>query len=253
MKKDILNIVLSFFLIVIPDFLHASSIVTDTMGGKSADIYTTDLKKKMCMEHSRSGCFFPFDQPKETDVCIFIDPDYFLGSFIGFGAAVTDAAAETYASLPADKKEELIKSCFDNKEGLNYRIVRTNMGSCDFSSDCYSYVKDGDSSLQSFNISHDEKYKIPLLKTIKDYVGNRFLLFFSPWSPPSWMKNNHSLFHGGELLPAYYQTWADYFVKFINAYKKRGYPYGALQYRMNLWLLRFGNPAFFLQNRKGYL
>ncbi|HAO27503.1 MAG TPA: hypothetical protein DCQ68_07145, partial [Chryseobacterium indologenes] len=35
------------------------------------------------------------------------------------------------------------------------------MNSCDFSSDSYTYIEDNDTSLKSFNLAHDEKYKIP--------------------------------------------------------------------------------------------
>jgi glucosylceramidase len=38
------------------------------------------------------------------------------------------------------------------------------------------------------------------------------------------MKDNNSMLKGGSLLPEYYQTWANYFVKFVNAYEKLGMP-----------------------------
>src|SRR2546426_2859511 len=47
--------------------------------------------------------------------------------------------------------------------------------------------------------------------------------FGSPWSSPAWMKNNSQINHGGVLIGnpggPYYQTWAEYFVKFLDAYK----------------------------------
>ena len=38
------------------------------------------------------------------------------------------------------------------------------------------------------------------------------------------MKENKSMLQGGKLLPEYRQTWANYFVKFIQAYEKEGIP-----------------------------
>jgi glucosylceramidase len=38
------------------------------------------------------------------------------------------------------------------------------------------------------------------------------------------MKDNHDMLHGGKLLPAFRQSWANYHVKFINAYEKEGIP-----------------------------
>ena len=102
-------------------------------------------------------------------------------------------------------------------------MVRTNINSCDFSSDTYTYVADGDKDLKTFNIDHDRKFKIPLIKQAQAIAG-KVTFFVSPWSPPAWMKSNNNMLEGGSLLPAYYQSWANYYVKFIEAYEKEGMP-----------------------------
>lgn len=94
------------------------------------------------------------------------------------------------------------------------------MNSCDFSSDSYTYVQENDNSLKSFTVSHDEKYKIPMIKEAQKSIGKDFTFYFSPWSPPSWMKSNKSMLKGGRLENAFYQTWADYYIKFIKEYEK---------------------------------
>jgi glucosylceramidase len=38
------------------------------------------------------------------------------------------------------------------------------------------------------------------------------------------MKDNNDMLHGGHLLPQYRQVWANYFVKFIQAYEAQGIP-----------------------------
>jgi glucosylceramidase len=43
----------------------------------------------------------------------------------------------------------------------------------------------------------------------------------SPWSPPTWMKNNHDT-KGGNLLKEYYPAYAKYFVRYIQEMKKQG-------------------------------
>ncbi|MBQ3457535.1 MAG: signal recognition particle receptor subunit alpha, partial [Synergistaceae bacterium] len=48
------------------------------------------------------------------------------------------------------------------------------------------------------------------------------VLLMAPWSPPPFMKTNGEMNHGGELKPEYRQLWADYYVRFIQEYKKRG-------------------------------
>ena len=44
----------------------------------------------------------------------------------------------------------------------------------------------------------------------------------SPWSAPAWMKLNKSLINGGKLDPTIYNTYANYFVKYINAFASYG-------------------------------
>src|SRR5262249_12696570 len=97
------------------------------------------------------------------------------------------------------------------------------INSCDFSSDSYTYVSENDKDLKSFNVEHDEKFRIPLIKDALAKAG-KLTLFVSPWWPPAWMKDNTDMLHGGKLLPAYRQTWANYFVKFIKTYEKQGIP-----------------------------
>jgi glucosylceramidase len=61
---------------------------------------------------------------------------------------------------------------------------------------------------------------IPLLKEIIE-IQPAIKLMATPWSPPAWMKDNKST-KGGQLLPKYYDTYAAYFVKYIQAMKSHG-------------------------------
>ena len=192
--------------------------------GIEAKIILTNAKTGEKFAKKGSASFTTFAQPKETDVCVFIDPDYKYQKLIGFGGAISDSSAETLYKLPKDKQKEILEAYY-GKTGLGYNIVRTNMNSCDFSSSSYTYVKDGDISLKSFDIKHDEKYKIPMIKEAQKLIGkDHFLFYFSPWSPPAWMKSNKCMLQGGRLEDQYYQSWANYYIKFIQEYEKRGMP-----------------------------
>lgn len=188
-----------------------------------AKVIITNAKANEKLKEKGSVAFQNFEQPKETDVCVFVDPDFKYQKVIGIGGAITDAAAETLYKLPKDKQSEIIEAYY-GKTGIGYNLVRTTMNSSDFSSDSYTYIKDGDTSLKTFNISHDEKYKIPMIKAAQKAMGKDFTLYFSPWSPPAWMKDNNNMLRGGKLLKQYYPVWANYYVKFIQEYEKRGLP-----------------------------
>jgi len=161
-------------------------------------------------------------QPVETEVAIFVDPNKTFQTMIGIGGALTDAAAETFYKLPASKQKEFLTAYYDADKGIGYTWGRTNMQSCDFSSDVYSYVQPGDKALNTFDISHDKKYRIPFIKAVDAVTGGKLKLFISPWSPPAFMKSNNDVLHGGKLLPEFDQSWATFYTKYIKAYEKEG-------------------------------
>jgi glucosylceramidase len=163
-------------------------------------------------------------QPFETQVCVFVDPAKTYQTYFGIGAALTDASAETFAKLPKEKQDEFLQAHFSKEKGIGYTVARTNINSCDFSSDMYTYVSDGDKELKSFNIEHDRKFKIPFIKKAQEAAGGKINLFASPWSPPAWMKDNNDMLQGGKLKPDFYNSWATYYTKFIKEYEKAGIP-----------------------------
>ena len=138
--------------------------------GKSAKVIFTNSKTNEKMVDKGMVKFEKMAQPKETDACIFVDPDFKYQKLIGIGGAITDASAETFYKLPKNKQKEIIEAYY-GKNGLGYTVVRTNMNSCDFSSDSYTYVTENDKTLKSFNVAHDEKYKIPMIRKLKKQSG----------------------------------------------------------------------------------
>lgn len=168
--------------------------------------------------------FSPLPQPVETDVVVFVDPTKTFQEMVGIGGAITDASAEVFAKLSDAKQKEFLQAYYDGEQGLGYTLARTNINSCDFSSGSYTYVADNDSALGSFDIAHDKQYKIPLIKAATSTAGGKLPLLVSPWSPPAWMKDNNNMLQGGKLLAAYRQAWADYYIKFIQAYEQLDIP-----------------------------
>ncbi|HEV3221714.1 MAG TPA: glycoside hydrolase family 30 protein [Puia sp.] len=192
---------------------------------KTVTVFTTAKNTTYRISKTDSGLkFSDFGQPLETQVCVFVDPTHSFQTILGIGGAITDASAETFAKMPANVQKQLLTAYYDKVNGIGYTLARTNIHSCDFSSESYTYVSDGDKELKSFNIDHDRQFRIPLIKQVIAVTGGKLTLFVSPWSPPAWMKDNNSMIQGGKLLPQYRQPWANYFVKFINAYQKEGIP-----------------------------
>lgn len=198
--------------------------VPTSVEGKEVTVYTTANESNLRLSRTDTLGFKPMGQPLETQVCVFVDPARTFQTILGFGGALTDASAETYAKLPAAKQQEILTAYFDPNKGIGYTLARTNIHSCDFSSESYTYVTEGDKELQSFNVNHDRQYRIPFIKQAMAAAGGRLTLFASPWSPPAFMKSTNDMLHGGKLKPEFYQSWATYYAKFIKAYQKEGVP-----------------------------
>jgi glucosylceramidase len=211
------------FLILVTQFIVAQAQQTPTTY-KTITVYATAENTGLRLAKTTTLALAPFGQPLETQPCVFLDATRKFQTIKGIGGAITDASAETFAKLPAASQEELINAYFNTEKGIGYSLVRTNMNSCDFSSDSYTYVADNDAALKTFNIAHDEQYRIPMIKRALAAAGGRLPLFISPWSPPAWMKDNNSMLQGGKLKETYKQSWANYYVKYIKAYEAKGIP-----------------------------
>jgi glucosylceramidase len=200
----------------------------DPVAAKKVTVYTTADKTNLKLAENGTLSFRPYPQPFESEPCIFVDPTNKFQSFMGIGGALTDAAAETFAKLPAAQQKEFLSSLYDPQKGIGYSLARTNIHSCDFSSDTYTYVKENDASLNSFDVSHDKQFRIPFIKQSIAVAGGKLRMFVSPWSPPAWMKDNNDITQGGKLKPEFRQAWANYYVKFIKTYESLGIPIWAL-------------------------
>src|SRR5712664_4098537 len=156
-----------------------------------AIVYTTAESTSFRLTLTDTLVFKPSEPTSEGKVYVFVDPRKPFQAMIGIGGALTDAAAETFAKMPAPRQEELLTAYYSSDRGIGYTLGRTNINSCDFSSESYTYVTEGDSSLTSFSIAPDLRYKIPLIKRAMAASGNKLKLFASPWSPPAFMKTNN--------------------------------------------------------------
>lgn len=192
--------------------------------GKKVVVYTTADGTDLRLNQNAAVTFAPFGQPLETQPCVFVDPSKTFQTFVGIGGAITDASAETFAKLSKEKQKEILQKYYSATNGIGYTLARTNIHSCDFSSGSYTYVDEKDAALKSFSVNHDKEFRIPMIKQAIAEAGGKLTLYASPWSPPAWMKDNNNMLKGGKLLPEYYQSWANYFVKFIKAYEAEGVP-----------------------------
>ena len=192
--------------------------------GKTSLIYTTASNTDLRLSSTGEANFNEPDSLSQWDTAIFINPKKSFQTFLGIGGAITDASAEVFGKLPIEKQEEFLKAYYDKDYGIGYSMSRTPIHSCDFSSESFTYIEEGDKNLETFNINHDRQFRIPLIKKAIQAAGGKLMLYASPWSPPAFMKDNGNMLKGGKLLPEYRDAWAQYYAKFIQAYEAEGIP-----------------------------
>ena len=140
--------------------------------------------------------------------------------FLALGASLTDASAWILASMPPEKREWLLRQLF-TPEGCNLGAIRLNIGASDYSTGLYSYDDTaGDDGMAHFSLARDDHFLVPMAQAVKALRPDTYV-FASPWSPPAWMKTSGLMISGNlrdECMPAL----ANYFVKYVREYARRG-------------------------------
>ena len=158
----------------------------------------------------------------ENPITIAINPEEKFQTITGFGGSFTESTAHLLYKLSPANRKKIIDAYF-SEAGSNYSLTRTHINSCDFSLKQYAYAMvDGDKNLDNFSIDEDKNNNlIATILEAKATSKNGFKIIASPWTAPPWMKDNKKWI-GGKLLPEYNDTWALYYSKYIDAYKKEG-------------------------------
>jgi len=163
----------------------------------------------------------------------------------GFGACFNELGWTSLSALAEPDREKVLRELFDPQVGARLTYCRMPIGTNDFATEAYSYDEtDGDFDLKHFSIEHDRQTLIPFIHAAQRHQP-KLRLGASPWTPPSWMKRNHfyaeakaypgmtnngiredQVGHEGEDMfiqePRYFDAYAHYFGRFIDAYQAEG-------------------------------
>jgi len=148
-------------------------------------------------------------------------------TILGLGSSLEPTTCSNFWRMTAAEREALMERVVNPERGIGMNLMRLCIGTPDFTGDpWYSYSDlppgETDPELKRFSIDRDRAYILPVIQLARR--KNPDLLFFaSPWSPPGWMKSNGTLI-GGHVLPQWYPAYAQYFVRFIQAYEAAGIP-----------------------------
>lgn len=194
-----------------PNYLPPVTTVTD------AKFYLTTPSKSSLMELQTVGIS---QLSTNSNFTINVAPNTTFQTMDGFGFTLTGGSAQLIRNMSDSARNQLLQELFgtsDNSIKVSY--LRISIGASDLDQTVFSYndLPPGqtDVALNNFSIAPDLINLIPVLNQIKT-INPNIKILASPWSAPTWMKSNNSSI-GGELQSIYYPTYANYFVKYIQA------------------------------------
>jgi glucosylceramidase len=166
-------------------------------------------------------------KPNMSPYTITLNPAESYQVMEGFGAAITGSTCYNLLKMSAGDRARLLKETFDPVSGMGYSYIRISMGCSDFSLSEFTHCDT--KGIENFALhTEDKTYVIPVLKEILA-IRPDIRIMASPWTCPKWMKVNNltekkpfDSWTSGQLNPAYYQDYATYFVKYIEAMKSEG-------------------------------
>ncbi|MGC9150899.1 MAG: glycoside hydrolase family 30 protein [Microbacter sp.] len=181
-----------------------------------------------------------------------VDTTQIYQNIDGFGYALTGVSAMLINSLPETQKDALLRDLFlTDSTHIGVSYLRLSLGASDLSAAPFTYdeVLPGktDTTLQYFSIDQERTDLIPILQKIIA-LNPSIKIIATPWTAPTWMKTNGS-FVGGSLKPEYYNVYARYFVKYIQAMQAAGINITAIT-PQNEPLNAYNNPAMLMQSNE---
>lgn len=205
--------------------LSVSATATPAQAGPPGTVqsWVTDLSTSQRLAPQPAVKFI--GAPTASGSTIVVDPTRSYQTMNGFGAAMTEASAYVLTkNLTTAEMNKAMASLFSPSAGIGLSMMRDPMGSSDESLTHYSYddmpAGQTDPTLAHFSVAKDAAYVIPRIAQAQQ-LNPHLRLIASPWSPPGWMKTSGSM-TGGTLLPQYYDAYAQYFVKYLQAYAAAG-------------------------------
>lgn len=163
-----------------------------------------------------------FSNTSGSGTTVEVDASQVFQTVDGFGYTLTGGSVAVINQLSASKKQELLHDLFGST-GIGVSYLRISIGASDLNSEVFSYndlpTGQTDLTLSQFSLNKDQA----LIQMLKDIliINPNIKILATPWSAPLWMKDNGNSI-GGSLRPEYYNVYAQYFVKYIQAMQAQG-------------------------------
>ena len=196
---------------------------SDSVGTNDMSLWRTDADQSNLLR--KQVVTLSFGMQTNAYPIIEVDSTHTFQTIDGFGFTLTGGSASVINQLSPTSKTALLQELFgSDSTSIHISYLRLSIGASDLNASVFSYddlpVGMTDTSLAQFNLGPDTTDLIPVLKQILA-INPSLKIIAAPWSAPVWMKDNGATV-GGSLLPAYYNVYAKYFVKYIQQMKAEG-------------------------------
>jgi len=193
-----------------------------TLGEVNSKFYLSTPSKSSLLEQQSNG-IFPLST--NSNFTINVSDATVFQTMDGFGFTLTGGSAQLINNMSISAKNQLLRELFSrDDDGIGVSYLRISIGASDLDASVFSYndlpAGQTDIALNNFSINPDLVNLIPILTSIKA-INPEIKILATPWSAPAWMKTNQSTI-GGELQSIYYATYANYFLKYIQAMQANG-------------------------------
>lgn len=160
-----------------------------------------------------------------TDPAIVVDTTQRYQEIDGFGNCLTGGSAILLNKMRLAERTVLLRELFSpDGNGIGLSYLRITIGASDLSDRVFTYCDlppgETDPQMEQFSIEPERADLIPVLKEILA-INPSLKILGSPWTAPLWMKTNNASV-GGSLKHEWFDAYAKYFVKYIQAMKDEG-------------------------------
>jgi len=152
-----------------------------------------------------------------------VDESTTYQTWLGFGGTFNEVGWDVLSLLSPPERDCAMKLLFDPKTGAGFVFGRIPIGASDYALDRYTLDETPDDyAMASFSIERDRRFLFPYIQAALA-IHPGIHLWASPWTPPSWMKDNNAL-DGGNMKsdPNILQAYALYLARFVEEYAKEG-------------------------------
>lgn len=167
--------------------------------------------------------------PRISTITLKINRDQQYQKIIGFGGAFHGTVSYLVDLMSPALRNAFYRNYYARDEGIAYTMMRIPIGGCDFDFQPWAYNELPINDVKLNNFTQLDRRDLRRIEQIKDLKREANIgeikLIGAAWSPPKWMKSNGEWTGFSSLRPEYYQTWAEYHLRYLRLMAEQNMTY----------------------------